>query len=198
MQPSPALPWDWQHGGVLELAEPVTRSQLLAGILEADFSDDTQSYVEENDGHLYIVYNGGEYNHGDWWEITIDSPTRLRIEPNLAEEDEGPTIVAIRRLNPARIVSTDPETPVTLDSTESIFITLSKQVTNSFIEKIGLKIQGIDDIMYPVATEDSWIWRSETGIVYMWTNLLDTSANVIELTNESQLVLEQVVTAYDA
>lgn len=196
MQPSPALPWDWQHGGVLELAEPVTRSQLLAGILEADFSDDTQSYVEENDGHLYIVYNGGEYNHGDWWEITIDSPTRLRIEPNLAEEDEGPTIVAIRRLNPARIVSTDPETPVTLDEGESIFVTLNKQITNSFIEKIGIDSDG--DIIYPKAGAEKWEYRpGDTPIAEI--AMLTEMTNVIEIKSlYNGHLVSGIVTSYDA
>lgn len=199
MQPTPALPWDWQNGGVLELAEPVTRSQLLAGILEANFSDGTKSTVEEDtEQNLYFVYNGEEFTSADWWGIVIESSTRLRVVPNLAEEDSGPVINSFTRLNPASIVSTDPELPATLDDAESVFVSFNKPIENAYIGKIGIKLQGVDDVIYPTLDDSQWSWNNE-GLVVAYTGLLSESSNNVEISSAIDGVnIEQIITAYDA
>lgn len=199
MQTTPALPWDWQNGGVLELAQPVTRSQLLAGILEANFSDGTKSTVEEDaEQNLYFAYNGEEFTSADWWGIVIESSTRLRIVPNLTEEDSGPVINSFTRLNPASIVSTDPELPTLLDIAESIFVKMSKPVDNAFIGKIGITQPDDDSAIYPELGNSRWVWKVD-GVDYWTAGLLDGTSNTIEITAATDgTEIDRIVTAYDA
>lgn len=165
------------------------------------FNDGTKAEIEvsaDPDERLYIVYKGSEYQEADWWEITLDSSTSLTVTPNLSTEDEGPSIVAISRLNPARIVSTDPELPAAIDDGESIFVSFNKQIENAFIGKIGIKLQGVDDVIYPTLEDSQWNWTNG-GLVVAYTGLLSESSNNVEISAAIDGVnIEQIVTAYDA